>query len=157
MSSVHGSSRRRRTALVAGLAVVIGVATPVLARAEQVTVDYFGSVDFSQLRTWSWGEGAPARRHEFEQLIRSEVERRLSGKGYQRIEGESADFRVVSRVLTTPPLGVLRIEVVVDGGLAFLGVASGLDQGKVSKNEKLVRRLIKQMFKGFPKGAEQGR
>ena len=153
MSQKRSSRSWRRTALVAALAVVASVAVPVVARAEQVTVDYFGSVDFSQLRTWSWAEGAPARRHEFEQLIRSEVEGRLVRKGYQRIDGESADFRVVSHVSTTPPLAVLRIEVVVDGELAFLAVASGLDQGKVSKNQKLVRRLIKQMFKEFPKGA----
>ena len=67
------------------------------ARAQDVSVDFDRSRDFSQFKTYSWGDGVPARNPLIDQQIRSNIEGQLAARGLRRVEGES-DLRLLYMV-----------------------------------------------------------
>ncbi|HWW74745.1 MAG TPA: DUF4136 domain-containing protein [Pyrinomonadaceae bacterium] len=67
------------------------------ARAQDVSVDFDRSNDFSKFKTYSWADGVPAKNPLIDQQIRSNIEGELAARGLRRVEGES-DLRVLYMV-----------------------------------------------------------
>ncbi|HEY0376843.1 MAG TPA: DUF4136 domain-containing protein [Pyrinomonadaceae bacterium] len=64
------------------------------ARAQDVTVDFVKSADFSQFKTYSWAHGVPAKNYLIDQQIRAGIEERLATKGLSRVE-QGGDLSVI--------------------------------------------------------------
>jgi len=64
------------------------------ARAQDVTVDFVKSEDFSKFKTYSWAPGVPARNYLIDQHIRAGVEEHLATKGLSRVE-QGGDLSVL--------------------------------------------------------------
>lgn len=60
-----------------------------------VHVDYDKALDFSQYRTYSWGEGTEAEPEFVERRIEAAIDRELASLGLQKVEGP-ADLQVVT-------------------------------------------------------------
>jgi hypothetical protein len=67
------------------------------ARAQDVSVDFDRSSDFSKFKTYSWAEGVPAKNPLIDQQVRSNIEAQLAAKGLRRVE-EGSDIRVLYMV-----------------------------------------------------------
>ena len=66
-------------------------------RAQDVSVDFDRSSDFSKFKTYSWADGVPAKNPLIDQQIRSNIEGQLAARGLRRVEGES-DLRLLYMV-----------------------------------------------------------
>ena len=66
-------------------------------RAQDVSVDFDRSSDFSKFKTYSWADGVPAKNPLIDQQIRSDIEGQLAARGLRRVEGES-DLRLLYMV-----------------------------------------------------------
>jgi hypothetical protein len=64
------------------------------ARAQDVTVDFDKSVDFSKLKTYSWTSGIAAQNYLIDQQIRARIEEHLATKGLRQIK-EGGDLGVL--------------------------------------------------------------
>lgn len=64
------------------------------ARAQDVSVDFDRSADFSRFKTYSWAEGVHAKNPLIDQHIRSRVDENLAAKGLRRVE-EGGDMSVI--------------------------------------------------------------
>jgi hypothetical protein len=67
------------------------------ARAQDVSVDFDRSSDFSKFKTYSWAEGVPAKNPLIDQQVRSNIEGQLAARGLRRVE-EGSDIRVLYMV-----------------------------------------------------------
>ena len=63
-------------------------------RAQDVSVDFDRSADFSRFKTYSWVNGIPAKNPLIDQKIKSTVEEHLAAKGLRRVE-EGGDLSVL--------------------------------------------------------------
>jgi hypothetical protein len=80
-------------------ALVAAIAHPALAA--KVNTDFDATADFSQYRTYVWGEGNPARNPLIAQRIVEGIEARLAAKGLQKASTEAeADLIVVYQTAT---------------------------------------------------------
>jgi Domain of unknown function (DUF4136) len=84
-----------RTALLSLLLLACAAA----ARAQDVSVDFDRSSDFSKFKTYSWADGVPAKNPLIDQQIRSNIEEQLAARGLRRVE-EGSDIRVLYMVAT---------------------------------------------------------
>jgi hypothetical protein len=55
-------------------------------RAQDVTVDFVKSEDFSKFKTYSWAQGVPAKNYLIDRHIRASIEESLATKGLSRVE-----------------------------------------------------------------------
>lgn len=127
--------------------------TASIALAIDVDVRALNSVDISAFATCSWSEGRPAPDHQVEQEIRRSVEEQLGRAGYS-IVPENGDCQLTSHAVGDAnfPVGVLMIEIreVSTDRVAWRGEANGLVEGSSKQRMKLVRKIVKRMFKHFP-------
>ena len=79
--------------------VLLFVYAAAAARAQDVSVDYDRSRDFSQFKTYNWVEGVAAKNPLIDQQIKSDIEAQLSSKGLRRVE-EGGDISVLYFVAT---------------------------------------------------------
>lgn len=63
-------------------------------RAQDVTVDFDKSADFSKFKTYTWANGIPARNYLIDQRIRASVEEHLAARGLSRVE-QGGDLSVL--------------------------------------------------------------
>jgi hypothetical protein len=59
------------------------------AHAQKVSTDYDKNADFSQYKTYSWGEGTPAKNPLGHQRIIAGIDAQLAAKGWRKVEGDS--------------------------------------------------------------------
>lgn len=59
------------------------------AYAQKVNTDYDKAANFSSYKTYSWGEGTPAKNPLGHQRIIAGIEAQLSAKGWQKVESNS--------------------------------------------------------------------
>src|SRR5262245_50110097 len=89
--------RTIRALLVVGCAVLISNS----ANGQKVTTDFDAQTDFSHYRTYTWGEGTPARDPLIAQRIVAGVEAQLAAKGLHKAQGsEAVDLVVVYQTAT---------------------------------------------------------
>lgn len=128
------------------------------AFAVEVHVRALNSVDITAFRTCSWGEGRPAPDHQVELEIRRNVEEQLGRAGYS-IVPDNGDCRLTSHAVGDAnfPVGVLMIEMheTSTGRIAWRGEANGLVEGTTKQRMKLVRKIVKRMFKHFPEATNR--
>ena len=82
----------RKTMWMALLALA---ATPLLARAQDVSVDYDKAYDFSKLKTYSLQLATAPKNPLQAQRVVKEVEEALTAKGWTKAEGAVADAAVI--------------------------------------------------------------
>ncbi len=123
------------------------------AAALTVEVKYYGSLDFSPLRTYAWQKGTPAANHEIEKEIRATVDAHFAAGGWQRSDG-AADLYVRTHAGKNPTF--LYVALVVEvyeasmGQLVWRGQATDVQPEKARKAKSIVRKVVKKMFKSFP-------
>ncbi|TNF71603.1 MAG: DUF4136 domain-containing protein [Acidobacteria bacterium] len=86
-------SYRKSPAVLLPLLLIV-VAAPLMAA---VSVDYSKSVDFSQYKTYRWGEPTQKFDPELERKIHEAIDRELLAKGLTMVAGE-ADLTVMIRL-----------------------------------------------------------
>ena len=130
-------------------------ATAVSAQiGETVETAFLGHLDWERSSTYSWQTGTPAMDPGFERLLHDEIDKRLAAKGWILTAGEG-DFYVRSDVVRTLSrmIVALRVDVLDPGSeeLAWRGMATGVRANHRKQNERAIVRVVKKMFKGFPK------
>lgn len=78
---VEGAAMKTRLILLFFLLL-----TGVGARAQDVTVDFDKSADFSKFKTYSWTKGTPAKNYLIDRQISSSIEGHLAARGLRRVE-----------------------------------------------------------------------
>lgn len=141
---------------VACLVLGLGLVFAAVSGAVEVHVRSLNSIDISAFRSCSWREGRPAPDHQVEQAIREAVEEKLQGAGYSVVD-DGGDCLIASHAVGDAnfPVGVLMVEIheATSGQIAWRGEANGLVEGSPKERMKLARKVIKRMFKHFPRSA----
>ena len=135
-------------------AAMLMISLPLFSLSPTVSTRFHNSIDIAGFGSCAWGKGNPAPNHEVELLIREQVESQLKAKGYA-LTADPAECRLTSQAIRHEgfPLGTLLIEI-YDGGsgaLAWQGKATELTNYDLKQIKKKVRKIIKTMFKDFPK------
>lgn len=73
---------------------------PATAYAQKVNVDYDKQANFSSYKTYSWGEGTPAKNPLGHQRIIAGIEAQLAAKGWQKVASDS-DVVVIYNAATS--------------------------------------------------------
>ncbi|HSB09793.1 MAG TPA: DUF4136 domain-containing protein [Blastocatellia bacterium] len=148
------------------------------ALAQQVTVDFDRSADFSRYKTFAWAMGNPAKNPMVHQRIIAGIEAQLVAKGLRKVESNpdivvtyhaATDTQVSINTWGGGPLGGWRFgpgrasvdkvpvgQLVVDIGdltakkFVWRGTASGTVSSKPEKNEKALNATLTKMFQDFP-------
>jgi hypothetical protein len=71
------------------LALIVTLLLSATAYAQKVNVDFDKTADFTAYKTYSWGEGTPAKNPLGNQRIIAGIESYLSAKGWQKVESNS--------------------------------------------------------------------
>jgi hypothetical protein len=101
------------------------------AKAQKVTTDFAPGTDFSQYRTYTWGEGRAARDPLIAQRIVAGIEAQLAAKGLRKAaEGEGVDLIVVYQTATDTRT---EINTYNTGGWYGWGWGGGMAHTSVSK------------------------
>ena len=58
----------------------------------KVYIDYDQTADFSKYRTFAWGKGTPTKNPLMDRRIATAIEEQLSGKGFQKVNGNPDMF-----------------------------------------------------------------
>lgn len=88
-----------RTKLHAALLLTALISTT--AYAQKVTTDYDKNTNFSSYKTYSWGEGTPAKNPLGNQRIIAGIEAQLAAKGWQKVESNPDVVVIYSAATTT--------------------------------------------------------
>lgn len=140
--------------VVFGFLALLMLRVPVLAESPTVSTRFYNSIDIAGFDSCTWGTGKPAPNHEVERVIRDQVESVLKAKGYTLSE-ESEECRLTSQAIRhgSFAVGTLLIEVYSEKGgvLAWSGKATDLVNYDSKKLMKKIRKVVKAMFKNFPK------
>ena len=67
----------------------------VAVHAQDVSVDFDKSADFSKFKTYSWESGIPAKNYLIDRQIRANIEEHLAAKGLRRVEPGDGDLSVL--------------------------------------------------------------
>lgn len=71
------------------LVLVLTVLISATAQAQKVNTDYDKTADFTQYKTYSWGEGTPAKNPLGHQYIIAGIDAQLAAKGWRKVESDS--------------------------------------------------------------------
>jgi hypothetical protein len=160
------------------IAFMLLMAAPVLA--QQVSVDYLKSVDFSQFHTYAWGEENPnqIRNSILAQVAKTQIESAMQSKGFTQVKRtENPDLLLVasggarqqtsySAFGTGPRFGggmatitpqqstagtlIVSLYKPAEKQLVWRGIARGTLSNNGDKNQKLVEKAVDKMFKKYP-------
>jgi hypothetical protein len=73
----------------------------IVANAQKVNTDYDKNTNFSSYKTYSWGEGTPAKNPLGHQRIIAGIEAQLAAKGLQKVDSGSDVVVIYSAATTT--------------------------------------------------------
>lgn len=101
--------------------------------AQKVTTDYAPGTDFSQYKSYTWGEGRPARNPLVAQRIVAGIDAQLAAKGLRKAaEGESVDLIVTYQTATDTKTEINSYNTGGWGGWGW-GWGGGITQTTVNK------------------------
>ena len=83
------------------LLLLMTVLISATAYAQKVNVDYDKQAVFSAYKTYSWGEGTPAKNPLGHQRIVAGIEAQLAAKGWTKVESDSDVVVIYSAATTT--------------------------------------------------------
>ena len=165
-----------------GVRIVLGLSLLLLlagsAFGQKVTTQAAPNVNWSQYKTYSWGQGESVANPIMNQYIITGVEAQLNGKGLKKVDNDG-DLVVIFNTTTDSQkqlnwnsfggwgrmgggMGSAQVENIVSGQLVvdladpktkqFLWRGSALDtvSDNPQKNEKKVTNALTKMFQKFP-------
>ena len=156
---------------------------PVCVRAQDVSVNYDKTYDFSKIKTFAVQVGSPAQDPFLQKYLVSSVTKAFAGKGWAEAEAAAADATVMlhpksetrkkldtygtggwrmgggmsSAQLSDYKVGTLVIDVfeTKTKTLLFRGTASDEMADKAEKNEKKIDKAVAKTLKDFPPGSKK--
>lgn len=166
----------RSIRIVLGLSLILMAANTF---GQKVTTQSAPSVNWSQYKTYSWGQGESVANPIMNQYIVAGVDAQLAAKGFKKVESDS-DLIVIFNTTTDTQkelnwnsfggwgrfgggMGSAQVENIVSGQLVvdiadpktkqFLWRGSAFDtvSDKPEKNQKKVTNALTKMFQKFPK------
>jgi hypothetical protein len=160
------------------ITLLLVLAAPVFA--QQVSVDYLKSVDFSKFHTYAWGEENPnqIRNSILAQVAKTQIESAMQSKGFTQVKAtENPDILLVASggarkqtsytafgtgprfgggMATVSPQQSTEGTLIVslynakEKQLVWRGVSQGTLSSNGDKNQKLVQKAVEKMFKKYP-------
>jgi hypothetical protein len=162
-------------------AMLVSLALAPLALAQDVSVDFDKTADFSKIKTFAVKVASPADDPLAEKVVVSSVTQAISSKGWTQAPEASADAMVMingasetrrklnayggggwrmgggmaSAQLDDYKVGTLVVDVfdAKSKSLLFRGKASGELSDKAEKRDKTISKAVTKMFQDFPPGA----
>jgi hypothetical protein len=167
-----------KTRVSAIITLFLVLAAPVLA--QQVSVDYLKSVDFSKFHTYAWQQENPnqIRNSILAQVAKTQIESAMQSKGFTQVKPtENPDITLIASggartqtsytafgtgprfgggMATVTPQQTKEGTLIVslynakEKQLVWRGVAQGTLSSNGDKNQKLVEKAVEKMFKKYP-------
>jgi hypothetical protein len=167
-----------KTRVSALITLMLILTAPVLA--QQVSVDYIKTVDFSRFHTYAWGEENQnqIRNSILAQVAKTQIEAAMQSKGFTQVKRtENPDVLLVANggarketsytaFGTGPRFGggmatltpqqstegtlVVSLYQAKEKQLVWRGVSQGTLSSNGNKNQKLVEKAVQKMFKKYP-------